>query len=116
MPPLERALGEALSRAGYTTGKQAPLRLDATTRAFWLSPSWTTRCDAELAVRLVDENGAVGWTGVVTAHAEKFVGLFGDEAFENVVRMTMDALIARAVTKFASSEFGVAVSRTSADK
>ena len=112
-PPVERALSEALTRAGYTTVIQAPLRLDATIRAFWLRPSWTTRCDAEIAVRLVDENGSVVWTKVVAAHADKFVGLFGDEAFENVVRLTMDALIGRAVVEFASPEFAAAVARLS---
>jgi len=115
-PPIERALGEALHRAGYATGTPAPLRLDATILAFWLRPSWTTRCEAEIALRLVDDNGSVVWTKVVAAHAEEFVGLFGDEAFENVVRLTMDALIARTVTEFTSPEFMAAVSGTSTEK
>jgi hypothetical protein len=110
-PPIERALGEALNRAGYATANPAPLRLDATIRAFWLRPSWTTRCDAEIDLRVVDDNGTVVWTRVVAARAEKVVGLFGDEAFENVVRMTMDALIGRTVAEFTSPEFTASVSQ-----
>jgi hypothetical protein len=115
-PPIERALGEALNRAGYAPATEAPLRLTGAIRTFWLRPSWTTRCDAEIALSLIDDNGSVVWTKVVAAQAEKFVGLFGDEAFENVVRMTIDALIGRATTEFSSPEFAAAVTRTSPDK
>jgi len=115
-PPLERALREALNRSGYPSATQGPLRLEGTIRSFWLSPSWTTRCDAEIALRLIDENGSAVWTKVVVAHAEKFVGIFGDEAFENVVRIAVDDLIARAAAEFASSAFAAAVSRTSVGK
>ena len=115
-PPIERAFGEALRRAGHLVAETAPLRVEATIRTFWLTPSWTTRCDTEVAVKLVDENGALVWTKVIAAHAARFVGLFDDEAFENVVRMTMDTLIKRAATEFASLEFAKAVTRTSSGR
>lgn len=112
-PPVARAIGEALNRAGYPTAGAAPLRLEGAIRAFWLRPSWTTRCDVGIELRLIGEGGSVAWANTVTAHAEKFVGWFGDEAFEEVVRMAMDELVARTAAEFASPAFAAAVSRTS---
>ena len=112
-PPVARAIGEALNRAGYPVAGAAPVRLEGAIRAFWLRPSWTTRCDVGIELRLIGEGGSVAWANTVTAHAEKFVGWFGDEAFEEVVRMAMDELVRRAAAAFASPEFAAAASRKS---
>lgn len=103
--PVERALREALMRSGHTTSESASLRLDGTIRTFWLTPSWTTRCDAAVELRLTDD-GNLRWSKTIFVSVEKFVGWFTDEAFEEVVRLAMDQLVSRAAAEFAALELG----------
>lgn len=103
--PVERALREALARSGHSTSDSASLRLDGTIRTFWLTPSWTTRCDAEVELRLIDD-GNLRWSRTIVVNVDKLVGWFTNEAFEEVVQMAMDQFVSRAAAEFAALEFG----------
>jgi hypothetical protein len=109
-PPIERALGDALASAGYGTTEPAALRLDGTIRSFWLTPSWSTRCDAEVELRLSDDSGALLWLLTIVVHVDQFVGWFTNDAFEAVVRLAMDQLVQQAAMEFTEPEFLAAVS------
>jgi hypothetical protein len=103
--PVERALREALARSGHSTSDSASLRLDGTIRTFWLTPSWTTRCDAAVELRLTDD-GNLRWSRTIVVNVDKLVGWFTNEAFEEVVLMAMDQLVSRAAAEFAALELG----------
>jgi hypothetical protein len=109
-PPIERALGAALASAGYATTEPAALRLDGTIHSFWLTPSWSTRCDAEVELRLSDESGAVRWILTIVVHVDQLVGWFTNDAFEAVLRLAMDQLVTQAAVEFTEPEFLAAVS------
>lgn len=109
-PPIERALGAALASAGYATTEAAALRLDGTIHSFWLTPSWSTRCDAEVELRLSDESGAVRWILTLVVHVDQFVGWFTNDALEAVLRLAMDQFVTQAAVEFTEPEFLAAVS------
>ena len=104
---VEYALNDALLRAHRTPiGRD---RVHATVRQFWIRPSWTTRCDIVLDVRVLGPGGQVRWERTLESHVDRFEGWFTVEAFERVATLGLDELVAQAAEAFGSTAFGAAL-------
>jgi len=101
-------LADAVAQSGYAVDEGAPRRLDATIRTFWIRPSWTTRCQIAIELKVTDAAGVTLWRKPVSAEIDKFIGWFSEHAFEEAIRTTLDQLLQSIEQELESDEFPVA--------
>jgi hypothetical protein len=104
---VTRAVESALILAWRKSGRdlRTGLGLELTVRNFWMTPSWTTRCDLSVDLRLHDAAGAPLWQATLESQAEEFVGFYVVESFERVATMALDRFVDQAAGAFVSPAF-----------